>query len=106
MTAIQASKKVNEKKVYSNRQDRRVKQQPKIKLGQLVRAAVIKRVFSKGDLTNWSYKLYTITEVTQDTILSYRMDYLPKRYIEILLLPTKITRDENNKVMEELNLIQ
>ena len=35
-TPDQASKKSNERKVYSNLQDRRVKQQPKYKLGQLV----------------------------------------------------------------------
>ena len=60
MTPIQASKKSNEKLVYSNLQDRRVKQQSEYKLGKLVRTADIKRVFSKGDSTNWSYKLYTI----------------------------------------------
>ena len=79
MTPIQASKKSNEKEVYSNLQDRRIKQQPKFKLGQLVRTADIKRVFSKGDSTNWSFKLYTITEVIHDTIPSYRIDYLPER---------------------------
>ena len=52
MTPNQASKKVNEKLVYSNLQDRRVKQTPKYKLGQLVRTADIKKVFSKGDSTN------------------------------------------------------
>ena len=57
MTPIQASKKSNEKLVYSNLQDRRVRQQPKFKLGQLVRTADIKRVFGKRDSTNHSYKL-------------------------------------------------
>ena len=106
MTPIQASKKSNERKVYSNLQDRRVRQQPKYKLGQLVRTADIKRVFSKGDSTNWSYKLYTITEVIHDSIPSYRIDYLPERYNENLLLSTKLTLEQNNQVMEELNLIQ
>ena len=49
MTPNQASKKRNEKDVYSNLQDRRVTQQPKFKLAVLVRAADIKRLFSKGD---------------------------------------------------------
>ena len=106
MTPIQASKKSNERKVCSNLQDRRVRQQAKYKLGQLVRTADIKRVFSKGDSTNYSYKLYTITEVIHDTIPSYRINYLPERYNENLLLPSKLTLDENNKVMKELNLIQ
>ena len=106
MTPNQASKKVNEKLVYSNLQDQRVKQTPKYKLGQLVRTADIKRVFSKGDSTNWSYKLYTITEVIHDTIPSYKINYLPERYNQNLLLPTKLSLEKNSLVMKELNLIQ
>ena len=106
MTPIQASKIVYEKEVFSNLRDDRVKRQPKFKLGQLVRTADIKKVFSKGDSTNYSYKLYTITEVIHDTIPSYRNDYLPERYNENLLLPTKLSLEETNQVMKELNLIQ
>ena len=78
ITPNQASKKSNEKNFYSNLRDDRVKQKPKYKLGQLVRKADIKRVFSKGDSTNYSYKLYTITEIIHETIPSYRIDYLPE----------------------------
>ena len=106
VTPNQASKKSNEKEVYSNLQDKRSKLNPKYKLGQLVRTADMKRVFSKGDSTNYSYKLYTITEIIHDTIPSYRIDYLPERYNENLLLPTKLSLGENNQVMKELNLIQ
>ena len=106
MKPIDASKKSNEKEVYSNLQDKRKILNPKYKLGQLVRTADIKRVFSKGDSTNWSYKLYTITEIIHDTIPSYRIDYLTDRYNENLLLPTKLTLEENNQVMKKLNLIQ
>ena len=105
MTPIQASKKSNEKIIFDNLKDDRVKQNPKFKLGQLIRVADIKKVFGKGDSTNLSYKLY-ITEVIHDTIPSYRTDYLPERYNENLLLPTKLTLDENNQVMKKLNLIQ
>ena len=52
MTPNQASKKANEKKVYSNLQDRRKILNPKFKLGQLVRTANIKKVSSKGDSTD------------------------------------------------------
>ena len=79
MTPIQASKKSNENEVYSNLKDNREIQKPKLNLGQLVRTADIKRVFSKGDSTNWSYMLYTITEIIHDTIPSYRINYLPER---------------------------
>ena len=106
MTPSQASKKANERKVYSNLQDQKDKQQPKYKLGQLARTADIKRVFSKGDSTNWSYKLYTITEVTHNSVASHRIDYLPERYNENLLLPTTLSLEENNQVMKELDLFQ
>ena len=105
MTPIQASKKSSEKEVYSNLRDDRLKK-TKFHLSQLVRTADIKRVFSKGDSTNWSYKLYTITEVIHDTIPSYRINFLPERYNENLLLPTKLSLEENNGVMKKLNLIQ
>ena len=49
MTPNQASKKSNEKLVYNNLKDNRKIQKPKYKLGDLVRTADIKRVFSKGD---------------------------------------------------------
>ena len=106
MTPVQASKKINEKLVYNNLKDNREVRKPEFKLGQLVRTADIEKVFSKGDSTNYSYKLYTITEVIHNTIPSYRIDYLPERNNEYLLLPTKLSLEQNNKIMKELNLIQ
>ena len=47
-----------------------------------------------------------IIEVIHDTIPSHRMDYLPERYNGNLLLPTKLSLEENNKFMKELNLVQ
>ena len=106
MTPNQGSKKSKEKLVYGNLQDRRVKQQPKYKLGQLIRTADNKHVFSKSDSTKWSYKLYTSTEVIHNNIPSYRINYLPERCNENLLRPTNIPLDENIQVTKELNLIQ
>ena len=74
MTPIQDCKKVNETEVYSNPKDPKDKQQAKFKLEQLVRTADIKKVFSKGYSTQYSYKLYAITEIIFDTIPSYKID--------------------------------
>ena len=79
MTSFQASKKSKEKVVYNNLRDKNETQKQKFKIGQLVRTADIKRVFSKDDSTNYSYKLYTITELIHDTIPSYRIDFLLER---------------------------
>ena len=94
------------KKGYSNLQDSRVKQQPKLKLGQLVRTADIEGVFSKGGSTNYSYQLYKIPEVLHDTLSSYRIDYLPERCDENLLHSTKLSLDESNQVLKKLNSVQ
>ena len=53
MKPIDASKKSIEKLVYSNLKDNREIQKAKFKLGQLVRTADIKRVFSKGNSTKY-----------------------------------------------------
>ena len=37
----------------------------------------MKKMFSKSDTTNWSYKMYKITEIIKDTIPSYHIDILP-----------------------------
>ena len=71
--------KINEKEVYSNLQDKRKKLNPKYKLRPVGRSADIKRVFSKGDSTNWGYNLYTITEIIRDTKPPYRINFLPER---------------------------
>ena len=67
---IQASLKKNEGFVYKSLIDKRKKVKPKFQMNDLVRTADLKRTFSKGDTTNWSYKLYKITEVINDIIPS------------------------------------
>ena len=94
MTPIQASKKSNKKQCLGNLKDNREIQKPKFKLGHLVRTAEIKKVFSKGDSTNWSCNLYTLTEVLHNTIPIYRINYLRKRYNQNLLIPTNLTLEE------------
>ena len=91
--------------MFDNLKDHREIQKPKIRLGQFVGKLIIK-VFSKGDSTNYSYNLYTITETLHDTILSYRLTYLPETYNKNILLPTKLFLEENNLIMKQLNLNQ
>ena len=73
-------------------------------MNDLIRAADLKRNFSKGDTTNWPYKLYKITEIINDTIPSYCIDNLPERYKEALFKKTELTLIENEDFMKVLNL--
>ena len=54
MTPIQASLKKNEGYVYNKLLDKRRKVKPKFQINDLVRTADLKKMFSKGDTTNWS----------------------------------------------------
>ena len=104
LTPIQASLKKNEGYVYKNLLDKRKRITPKFQLNDLVRTADLRKTFSKGDTTNWCYKLYKITEIINDTIPCYRLDNLPERYNESLLKKTELTMKENNSVMKKLNV--
>ena len=99
-----ASLKKNEGYVYKNLLDKRNKIKPKFQKNDLVRTADLKKTFSKGDTTNWSYKLYKITEIINDTIPSYKIDSLKERYNESLLKKTELTMKENNSVMKKLRI--
>ena len=104
LTPIQASLKKNEGYVYKNLIDKRKKIKPKFQINDLVRTADLKRTFSKGDTTNWSYKLYKITEIINDTIRSYKIDNLKERYNQSLLKKTNLTMEENNSVIKKLGI--
>ena len=104
LTPIQASLKKNEGYVYKNLLDKRKKVTPKFQINDLVRTADLKKTFSKGDTTNWSYKLYKITEIKNDTIPSYKIENLERRYNEALLKKTDLTMKENKDVMKKLKI--
>ena len=104
LTPIQASLKKNEGYVYKNLLDKREKVKPKFQINDLVRTADLKRTFSKGDTTNWSYKLYKITEIVNDTIPSYKINNLSERYNESLLKKTELSLKENDNVMKKLKI--
>ena len=99
-----ASLKKNEGYVYKNLLDKRKKVNPKFQINDLVRVADLKKTFSKGDTTNWSYKLYKIAEIIKDTIPSYKIDNLKERYNESLLRKTDLTKKENDNVIKKLKL--
>ena len=79
---------------------------PKFQVSDYVITADLKKMFSRGDTTNWSYKLFKITENNNDTIPSYKIDKLPERYNEALLKKTELTMKKNKSVKKKLLLSQ
>ena len=106
LTLIQASLKKNEGYVYKNLLDKRKKITPQFQINDLVRRADLKKTFSKGDTTKWSYNLFKITEILNDTIPSYKIGNLPERYNDSLLKKRDLTLKENKNVIKKLNLTQ
>ena len=104
LTPIQASLKKNEGLVYKNFLDKRKKVTPKFQINDIVRTADLKKTFSKGDTTNWFYKLYKITEMIKDTVPAYKIDNIPERYNESLLKKTDLTLKQNKDVMKKLKI--
>ena len=100
ITPIQASLKKNEGYVYENLLHKRKKIKPKFQISHLIKTAD----FSKGETTNWSYKLYKITEIINDTIPGYKINSLPERYYESLLKKTELTLKQNKDVLKKINL--
>ena len=84
--------------------DKRKEVKTKFQVNDFVRMGDLKRTFSKGDTTNWSYKLYKFTEIFNNTIPSYRIDNLPERYNEALLKQTNLTVKKNNAVIKSLKI--
>ena len=101
LAPIQASLKKKEGFAYKNLLDKRKKIKPKFQVNDLVRTADLKHMLSKGDTTNWSYKLYKITEVINDTIPSYKIDNLKERFKEELLKKTELSMKETDRVMKK-----
>ena len=92
LNSIQASLRKNEIFVDQNSLDKRKKIKPKFQVKDIVRTADLKdKRFSKSDTTNWSYRLYNITELINNTIPIYHIDNLSKRYNETLLKKTELT---------------
>ena len=82
LTPIQASLKKNEAFCYNILLDKRKKKNSTFQINDLVRAADLKKTFSKSDTTKWFYKLYKILEFFNDTIPNYHTDNLQERYNE------------------------
>ena len=104
LTPVQGSLKKNEVYIYQNLLDNWKKIKQKSQVDDLLRTADLKKTFAKSDTTNWSYKLFKITEIIHDTIPSYHIDNLKERYNETLSKKTELTLKENKDLLRKIKL--
>ena len=103
---------MNEGYVYGRLLDKVKK--PKFQVNDQLRFADLRKTFSKGDSTNWSYKLYEITESIKDTTprchvgderaSSRSGNKQPEHSSEATLKKSTLMLKENNDRKETLNL--
>ena len=78
-----------------------MEKKPNFKVGELVSPADKETIFLKGHSTNWSYKLYTITEFIDDTKPTYHIKNMIERYNEALLRKSESTMEKSKNVLKK-----
>ena len=82
--------------------------EPKLKVGDYVRNADKRNIFSKGYTSNWNRKLFKVNEVLNTQPLTYKIEdmngeIIEGKYYEQELLKSEFDLESNNKVLESLN---
>ena len=83
---------------------------PKLKVGDYVRIADKRNIFSKGYTSNWNRELFKVNEVLKTQPLTYRIEdingeIIEGKYYEQELLKSEFDFESNNKVLESLGII-
>ena len=83
--------------------------EPKFKVGDYVRNADKRNIFSKGYTSNWNRELFNVNEVLNTQPLTYKIEdmngeIIEGKYYEQELLKSEFDFESNNKVLESLNI--
>ena len=88
-------------KIYQTKEGKK----PKFKAGGLVRRS--NGNFSyKGYTTNWTYKMYNITEFTNYKIPRYHLKFFSEKFSETWLEKSQLKMEKKNQVMKNLSSIR
>ena len=83
---------------------------PKLKVGDYVRNADKRNIFSKGYTSNWNRELFKVNEVIKTKPPTYKIEdingeIIEGKYYEHELLKSEFDFESNNKVLESLAII-
>ena len=83
--------------------------EPKFKVGDYIRNAKKRNIFSKGYISNWNRELFKVNEVLNTQPLTYKIEdmndeILDGKYYEQELLKSEFDVESNNKVLESLEI--
>ena len=105
MTPVDASSNPDKVKYYV----KFTKIKPKLKVGDYVRNADKRNIFSKGYTSNWNGKLFKVNEVLKTQTPTYKIEYINGEVIEGKYYEQELSKSEfdfesNNKVLESLDI--
>ena len=100
MTPVDASNNPDKVKYYV----KSAKATPKFKVGDYIRNADKRNIFSKGYSSNWNRELYKVNEVLNIQPLTYKIEdingeIIEGKYYEQELFKSEIDFESNNKVL-------
>ena len=106
MTPVNASNNLDKVKysfIYRN-----IK--PKLKVGDYVRNADKRNIFSKGYTSNWNRELFKVNEILKTQPPTYKLEdmngeIIEGKYYEQEFLKSECDFESNNKVLESLGII-
>ena len=83
---------------------------PKLKVGDYVRNADKRNIFSKGYTSNWNRELFKVNEVLKTKPPTYKIEdingeIIEGKYYEQELLKSQFDFESKNKVLESLGII-
>ena len=84
--------------------------EPKFKVGDYVRNADKRNIFSKGYTSNWNRELFKVHEVLNTQSLTYKIEDMKGetigvKFYEQELLKYEFDFESNNKLLESLNIL-
>ena len=105
MTPVDASNNPNKVKYTFNFKNIK----PKLKVGDYVRNADKRNIFSKGYTSNWNRELFKVNEVLKTQPPTFKIEdingeIIEGKYYKQELLKSEFDFESNNKVLESLNL--
>ena len=105
MTPVDASNNLDKVKYYV----KTTKSTPKLKVGDYIRKADKRNIFSKGYISNWNRELFKVNEVLKTQPATQKIEdingeIIKGKYYEQELLKSEFDFESNNKVLESLNI--
>ena len=112
MTPVDASNNPDKVKYYISEtasQINSTKATPNLKIGDYVRNADKRNIFSKGYTSNWNRELFEVNGVLKTHPPTYKIEdingeIIEGKYYEQQLLKSEFDFESNNKVLESINI--